>query len=91
MDVIPPGLPGPTHVATPPEGSACTATPYQLTRNAAGEPAAVTRWTFTDEERARIAAGADLFVFMYLDDRPLPATQLVAGWPTAALAAEIPE
>lgn len=55
-------------------------------RHAQDLPAAVTkdgeivsRWRFSDEERAQIAAGADLYLFMRTGGRPVQPVSLVVG------------
>ena len=48
-----------------------------------GRPARITRWTFTPEERAAIASGADIFVSMA--GTSIPPMHLDAGWPYGPL------
>lgn len=44
-----------------------------------GEPVIVTRWRLTDEERTRMAAGEDIFVYVVPTDGRLPPMQVHVG------------
>jgi hypothetical protein len=48
-----------------------TPLPCLKSRKADGKGRILTRWTFTDEERKAIAAGADLFVSVLTYQQPL--------------------
>lgn len=85
MRAISPGLPGPTHLAGEDPGDEdgdALVTPYQLARVRDGKVVAITRWTPSADERAALVNGHDLFLHMWLDDRPLPATAVIVGPPT---------
>lgn len=70
MHPVPPGLDGPTHEQEQPDG--IPALPYQIGADAQGNPCVILRYEISPAERAAIARGDDLFVTMFLDDRPLP-------------------
>lgn len=81
MRTINPGLPGPSYSCGEEELEHSPNT-FQFAKDKAGRVNIVTRWTFTPDERAAIAAGADLFCFTLVDERPQPAVGMVVGPPT---------
>lgn len=58
-----------------------TAAPVTFVTFSDGSKAVVSRWTFTDEERARIAAGDDLYVTLLTFGRRMQPISLTVGVP----------
>ena len=54
-----------------------------------GSVGTMTRWRLDDEERARLAAGADLYLALMCFGRPMPPIQLIVGRPDWASDEEV--
>lgn len=62
-----------------------------LIRYEDGTRAHLTRWTFSDEDRAKIAAGEDLYLVQLTAGGPMTPVSLEVGRPTWAAGEEVHE
>ena len=46
-----------------------------------GRPGVISRWRLTDEERAQVAAGADLYLSLFTFGQPMQPVHLEVGRP----------